>query len=189
MTSSSAWTRRNPESSESKWFETASPSRHAERRRAPFVAIRVRRKPPVCSAVGVSGSTVLPSIRSVGIRRDAHGLEWVVLLGTDDHAPSTGDTDDGTAGAPSDVTTVAAVTSEDSGTIPLISISPALSLSPGRGWAVATGFGWYSPRVPAPGRPDALDRLRRVTPRRPFPSRRTRRWAACRRPSPSGSRG
>jgi hypothetical protein len=65
----------------------------------------------------------------------------VVLLGADDHAPSTGDTDDGTAGAPSDVTTVAAVTSEDSGTIPLISISPALSLSPGRGWAVATGFG------------------------------------------------
>ena len=67
--------RRNPESSESKWFETASPSRYAERRRAPFVAVRVRRQPSVCSAVGVSGLTVPPSIQSVGIRRDAHGLD------------------------------------------------------------------------------------------------------------------
>ena len=37
------------------WFETASPSRHAERRRAPFVATRVRRKPSVCSALEISG--------------------------------------------------------------------------------------------------------------------------------------
>ena len=49
--------------------------------RARSVDILFRVNAEESRAVGVSGLTVPPSIRSVGIRRDAHGLEWVELLG------------------------------------------------------------------------------------------------------------
>ena len=66
------------ESGESKWFETASPSRCAEGRKAPFVAIRVRHKPSVCSALEISVCS--PTEQPNG--ENPWGCSWSVPGGT-----------------------------------------------------------------------------------------------------------